>query len=101
MHHIKKFESFDLSQSKHNLEKLNYTYDFIFHDLGSIETRKTSLPTILSKLNLNGFIMLDDVHKSTYGEYVKTKMTDFVQIDITQLSLDKFGRYASLYQKIK
>ena len=26
MYHIKKFEGFDLSQSKNNLEKLNYTY---------------------------------------------------------------------------
>jgi len=87
--------------SVQEFEKLNYTYDFIFHDLGNMATRTTSLPTILSKLNLNGFIMFDDVHKSTYGEYVKTKMVDFLHIDITQLSLDKFGRHASLYQKIK
>lgn len=87
--------------STQEFEKLNYTYDFIFHDLGSMQTRQLSLTAILSKLNLNGFIMLDDVHKSTYAEYVKTKMENFVQIDITKLSLDKFGRYAHLYQKVK
>lgn len=87
--------------SVQEFEKLNYTYDFIFHDMGNMETRRSSLSMILSKLNLNGFIMLDDVHKQSYVEYVKTKMENFLQIDITQLSIDRFGRHAYLYKKIK
>ena len=53
------------------------------------------------EMHLSKFPNLATEIKEVYTNYVKTKMVDFLHIDITQLSLDKFGRHASLYQKIK
>lgn len=86
-----------------NFSTISHTYDFIYHDLGKMSTRESSLLTILSKLNSGGYIMLDDVHKYNYRRYVEGVVGlvgCLKQIDITDISRDKFGRYAYLYQKI-
>jgi hypothetical protein len=83
-----------------NFRTISYNYDFIYHDLGNMSTRQSSLATILSKLNTGGYIMLDDVHKQGYRKNIAHLAKDLKQIDIADISRDKFGRYAYLYQKI-
>lgn len=84
-------------------------YDFIYHDMGCIEERIENLPFIEKKLKIGGYIFLDDIHfgfnvkdecnllKATL-EYFNNSSYEF--IDIKDITLDKFGRYAAIYRKL-
>jgi predicted O-methyltransferase YrrM len=84
-------------------------YDFIYHDMGCIEERIENLLYIERKLKKGGYIFLDDMHfgfnvndecnllKSTL-EYFDNTGYEF--IDIKDITLDGFGRFAHLYKKL-
>jgi hypothetical protein len=83
-------------------------FDFIYHDLGCIETRIESLDNIAQRVVDGGIIMLDDLHFTQLPscdlngfalEYFKSR--GWSQVDIKQLSTDQFGRYASIFIKPK
>jgi predicted O-methyltransferase YrrM len=73
--------------------------DFVLHRFGNLNTRKATLKYALSLLNHDGLILLDDIHKYHYADYV-TKLlssTELVHLDVERLTRDSFGRYGVLY----
>ena len=77
-------------------------YDFIFHDLGSMETRKQALPFTVKYLSKeHGILILDDVHKVHYYDFAVDALKDhqLKVIDVKENTLDKFGRYSCLVYK--
>lgn len=82
-------------------------FDFIYHDLGDIETRIDTIPNIARRLKTGGYIMLDDAHFNfpphlqlldTIHNYFTTE--NWVEVDIKNISIDGYGRYAVMYQRI-
>lgn len=77
--------------------------------MGCIEERIENLSFVEMKLKKGGYIFLDDMH---FGFNVKNecnllKITlehfdnvEYEYIDIKDITLDKFGRYAHLYKKL-
>ncbi len=74
------------------------TFDLIFHDLGSMETRAEALPLVLDMASPAGLVILDDVHKRSYERVVR-RVTRRRQVRVFSLrshTLDKYGRFSSL-----
>ncbi len=103
LRHTQKFlVRFNLSTDRlilwEDFEKLPHvSYDFIFYDLGRMDLRKKSLNIVL-KIGKGGIIVLDDMHKATYAEYVHNHLShySYLYLDLQAFTLDKFGRYSSL-----
>lgn len=82
---------------------LNEPFDFIFHDLGNMDLRKSSLDLVL-KLGLGGgIILLDDIHKTSYVKYVQDRLScySFRYFDLQAYTLDEFGRYSGLLSDVR
>jgi predicted O-methyltransferase YrrM len=73
-------------------------YDLILHDLGSINFRKETLQNVLKLVNSGGIIVLDDIHKKHYRDYVKQNLGPFNRkyYSLKFLTRDDLGRYAAL-----
>ncbi len=79
--------------------KLNEVgFDLIFHDLGSMELRAETLPHVLTLLDHDGLIILDDMHSEYYRPIaVKTlKEAGFYRYSVRKFTLDKFGRFSEV-----
>lgn len=87
-------------------------FDFVYHDMGSIDIRINTLDNIVNRLSDKGVIMLDDLHfdvalhpnlqpkyhlKSYIDRYFNMKYWEFV--DIKDLSIDEYGRFAGIFIK--
>jgi predicted O-methyltransferase YrrM len=74
------------------------TFDLVFHDLGSMETRAEALPAVLNMATQPGFVILDDVHKRGYERVVKqvTDQRDLQVYSLRSHTLDEYGRFSSL-----
>lgn len=71
-------------------------FDLIFHDMGNMNTRADALPWVTDHLSENGYVILDDMHKS---DYRKKAMRHMQQEGIECYSLralthDYLGRFA-------
>jgi len=44
-------------------------FDFVFHDLGNMRTRRDSLKVVEERCSLQSVIVLDDMHKARWREY--------------------------------
>jgi len=74
------------------------SFDLILHDLGSMETRAKTLPTVLTLSHSNGLVILDDVDKSEYFSVLLqvTKHLDCELYNLKFYTLDSIGRHAGL-----
>lgn len=79
-------------------ERTDLKFDFIFHNLGSIDIRKQALPIIIRMLNKNGHLLLDDMHKIDYLPQAKqiVKDANFQLYSLEKYTKDKFKRFSSL-----
>lgn len=84
-------------------------YDFIYHDLGNIEERIETLPVIINKLNVNGYILFDDMHfADQLSDDVNLNKAvfnlvgndQFEFIDTKPHTLDVFGRFAYMFKRL-
>ena len=74
-------------------------YDLIFHDLGSMGTRRQALPLVLELARASaGVVVLDDLHKTSYHEEVSQLLGQhgYRHYDLRPYTLDDYGRYAWL-----
>ncbi len=72
-------------------------YDFISHDLGTMDIRRKTLDSIIDYLKPeNGILLLDDMHKRKYREYVleNIKTLRIKKFDFRRYTLDSFGRFS-------
>lgn len=69
-------------------------YDLIFHDMGSMEVRAETLDLVADRVAPGGLLLLDDVHKSEYGEMAHQLLHSrpFVTYDLRALTLDDMNR---------
>jgi predicted O-methyltransferase YrrM len=72
--------------------------DLVFHDLGSMEVRKETLPAVLETPRSDGLIVLDDFHKGHYRQYVHSTLAGVTYdlYELRDLTEDEFGRFAAL-----
>ena len=68
-------------------------FDLILHDLGSMDTRATTLPHVLKLVRPSGFVILDDIHITEYAPIAKKtlKESDFQLYSLRRHTKDKFG----------
>ena len=74
-------------------------FDLIFHDLGSMRTRRQALPLVLEMAKTSGgVVVLDDLHKDTYREEARRRLQEVRcrPFDLSDYTRDDFGRYAWL-----
>ena len=81
----------------------SYHFDFIFHDLGSMDLRKSSLNLVLKLGEKGGIILLDDMHKAAYAKYVQDCLSRYscCYFDLQAYTLDEFGRYSGLVSDVR
>ena len=75
--------------------------DLVFHDLGSMSTRRASLPAALNHCRVGGIIVLDDMHKEEYAPQAEQTLIagKFHAVDMREYTLDRFGRFCWLATK--
>jgi predicted O-methyltransferase YrrM len=73
-------------------------FDLVLHDLGKMDKRIRTLSSVLSLVGRDGMLILDDVHKKTYGAYVRTTLREagYGFYDLSRYTKDRFGRFAML-----
>jgi len=74
-------------------------YDLIFHDLGSMATRRKILPLVLEIAGASGAVVVfDDLHKPSYHEEVRRRLKELGchTFDLSSYTSDDYGRYAWL-----
>jgi predicted O-methyltransferase YrrM len=70
-------------------------FDLIFHDLGNMTTRILSLREIESRLAPSCWLILDDMHKSTYCPHALRLLGErWIVQSLVDLTLDEVGRFA-------
>jgi predicted O-methyltransferase YrrM len=72
-------------------------FDFVFHDLGCMETRRKELRFILDlATKRTGIVILDDMHKPHYATFVRLVLTAYRHkyCTLRPYTVDQFGRYA-------
>jgi hypothetical protein len=74
------------------------TFDLVLHDLGGIELRTSSFERVLSMVNADGHLIVDDAHFWRYQQYVRKllKSTVFGCYSLRYFTVDRYGRYALL-----
>ena len=83
-------------------------FDFVYHDMGNIETRIETLQNMIDRVCYNGFLMLDDAHfnvppTALYSNLIQNVFSDnnmWMSFDIKDISIDRYGRFAVLYKKL-
>jgi predicted O-methyltransferase YrrM len=73
-------------------------YDFIFHDMGRMALRASSLPFVFARLAPGGLLALDDMHKEPYATTARSECAaaGLRVFSLRGVTLDDFGRYACL-----
>ena len=80
------------------------TFDLIYHDLGGLELRQVVLDNIAQRTSENGILIADDIHydyppdyaiRSGFQKYFAERK--WTEVDIKELSMDRFTRYAGLF----
>jgi predicted O-methyltransferase YrrM len=73
-------------------------FDLVFHDLGSMEVRKETLPVVLETCCRNGLIVLDDIHKDHYLKHVHRTLdaAPYKFYHARDMTEDEFGRFSAL-----
>lgn len=71
-------------------------FDFIFYDLGNMQTRLEFFVPVLKLLDRQGSLMIDDVHKQDYRSYVVKVLKEqgIPYYNLKNITLDEYGRYA-------
>jgi predicted O-methyltransferase YrrM len=75
-------------------------FDLVLHDLGRMPLRQRVLDDVLAFCRARGFLVLDDVHKSTYRAHAARvlKRAGLDYFSLRRLTLDSHGRYSWLVQ---
>lgn len=80
-----------------------HKWDFAFLDLNHTGVRARYLEKVWEQLLVGGYLLIDDVHKTPYraqvGEFLEGVGAD--RINVRKETLDKFGRYCWLVQKVE
>lgn len=76
-------------------------FDVVFHDLGSMETRKAALRFVLQLTKPGGLVILDDMHKSHYFKFVEDFLSENPEqhAHLEKLLLDNHGRWSTILRK--
>jgi predicted O-methyltransferase YrrM len=75
------------------------SYDLVLHDFGSnVATREQSLATAIERRATNGVLVLDDMQLEPYATHARNvcRTLGLHCVDLRELTLDSFGRYATL-----
>lgn len=76
------------------------SFDLVFHDLGNMQTRTTTLQKVTRFVKpRTGYLLLDDIHKRDYRRYSfeVLKFYELQDSNLKSYTLDSFGRYAWLF----
>ncbi len=78
------------------MELPDMQFDCILHDLNFVEVRINYVEQILKRLESQGLIIFDDVHKPDYLYALLTKLNDnqVKAYDLKSITLDTYGRFA-------
>ena len=81
-----------------NFTRSEIRADFLYYDLGTMETRMRRLPDVLSLITDPGVIMVDDVHFPEYRTRIRSELqkNKYACYNLYNVTLDTFGRYAWL-----
>ncbi len=73
-------------------------FDLILNDFSVLEFRKQRFQEIISMAADNGVIILDDMHKTEFSEYVRQSLRrySFKHYSLKSFTKDKFGRYSTI-----
>lgn len=73
-------------------------FDLVFHDLGSMDVRRRTLPRAMTQARPGGLLMLDDIHKPLYGSFARrlVQAAGGRSYSLRWLTLDSMSRYAML-----
>ncbi len=80
-------------------------FDVVFHDLGDMRTRRKALPTLWTRLQYGGLMILDDMHKPIYRAAAlrfharETGQASDSAYSLRSVTGDCFDRYAWLLRK--
>ena len=76
-------------------------FDLVFHDLGSMETRKDTLAFVVGLAKPGGIVILDDMHKSHYFKFVEGFLSanPMQYAHLEKLLLDNHGRWSTVLRK--
>ena len=75
--------------------------DIVFHDLGSMATRRASLSAVLNHCRIGGIVILDDMHKEEYAPHAEQILIagKFHAVDVSEYTQDHFGRFCWMATK--
>jgi len=78
-------------------------WDLIFHDLGSMDTRRDTLDFVLQRCHQRSAAVLDDMHKPDYADYVRDRLKKYRCriFDSRAFTLDELGRFSTLVTDIE
>jgi len=73
-------------------------FDLILNDFSVMETRRQRFHEILSVVAHNGVVILDDMHKFDFAEYVRKSLREysFKHYSLRLFTKDRFGRYSTI-----
>lgn len=76
-------------------------FDFVFHDLGSVDTRRATLAAALDYVAPGGAAILDDLHKHRIESVARpiASAAGFKLVWVRELTLDEYGRFATWAQR--
>lgn len=89
------FSTENLSPWSKFIKNNNEVFDLIFYDLGNMKIRKEKLKEVLKLARSGSIIILDDIHKHHYRNYVRRilKKYKIPSYSLKFFTEDKFGRY--------
>ncbi|MGW5667238.1 hypothetical protein [Micromonospora sp. NPDC003776] len=73
-------------------------FDLVFHDLGSMATRRAALPRVLRLVTDAGVVFLDDVHKPDYRRAAEAEVRRAGRrwVSLAAFTRDHLDRYAAI-----
>jgi predicted O-methyltransferase YrrM len=89
-----------LSWDEFKSNKALSCFDLVFHDMGNMTTRITSLLEIESRVTPEAWLILDDMHKGSYYPHALRTLGDrWMTQSLVDLTLDDSGRYACICRR--
>lgn len=73
-------------------------FDLILHDLGKVPFRQKAFDEVVARLDKNGIILLDDVHKLDYAKYLVNRVESlpWQLYSAKKYTYDQYRRYSAI-----
>jgi predicted O-methyltransferase YrrM len=80
------------------LSHMPRVFNLVFHDLGSMAVRLSTLPVALALCDVNGVVVLDDMPKEEYAPHADRllRQSDWSWRTVRSYTLDEFGRFCGM-----